>query len=84
MDQASEGRLDSLWPSDSAVIPFAARDVDPSEQAAENEKAVLLPAAVAHLRPESQQLLRLWKDEGFSFEEIGRVTGQAPSTIRAR
>jgi hypothetical protein len=44
---------------------------------------VLLPAAVAQLPPESRQLLRLWKDEGLSFEEIGPVTAQAPSTIRA-
>jgi RNA polymerase sigma-70 factor (ECF subfamily) len=81
---AAEVPLDDVDPSGEHDDGLTARSSTPAEQAMEREQVQLLEEAVAKLPEDQRRLITLWHREEKSFEEIARILGCSPNTVRAR
>jgi len=77
-----EVSLDALQTTSAPSAGLAADTLSPCQQALDREQGELLREAVARLPEEHRQIIMLWHQEERSFEDIARLLGCAPNTVR--
>lgn len=77
-----EVSLDALNASSQPARGEGAGSTSPYEQVMHAEQVELLKEAVTRLPEDQRQIIMLWHQEEKSFEEMGRMLGCAPNTVR--
>ena len=78
--------LDDPAPPDNSSPAIRIRDEagSPATELEKKERMRLILEAVSALPPEQKEVVTLRDIEGFSYEEIGEITGVKPGTVKSR
>jgi len=70
--------------NDTEVAVTAGRSSDPAARTQAREEAAMVQGALGRLPPEYREVLVLKHFEGWSYEDIARISDETPGTVKVR